>query len=336
MVRSKGLALVTGATSRLGHALAQELIDGGTEVRAIVRPSYLSTTQLQLQNLPDRVEPYLVDFAVPGKKGQPVLEEACRGIDALYHIGSTRFDVYDYNAMLTINVQGARNVMDACLRSNPDSRVRVIYPSTVSVYGPGRHGVVYREESKPAPASNYAKSKLLAEMEIASLAMTERGAGIKFTILRLGAIYGGAYAESFFRIFDMIEKGEMKYRGSFHNNLSLVHIDDVVSCMKQLPPVRSAENNTYNLTDGDNHTVKQLLECSAEALGVQLRYRFGYKALGIARELFGLDYDEFEYISTDRMIGMDKLRKDTGFKPRVDIKEGVRRLAKEFLQKKKQ
>lgn len=84
----------------------------------------------------------------------------------------------------TVNHQGTINLLAAL---DPKRVKRLIFLSTVSVYGSTAHAVVPDEETNPAPEDFYGESKLAAEKEILAYG---RAHHIPFTTFRLTPVYG--------------------------------------------------------------------------------------------------------------------------------------------------
>ncbi len=96
--------LVTGAAGHLGANLVRALLAQGRSVRALV---YRDRRALQGLNL----EIFQGDVSSPAS-----MEEACAGCEIVYHLAvfiSLRDE--DWPRMKAINVEGTRNVVNACL-----------------------------------------------------------------------------------------------------------------------------------------------------------------------------------------------------------------------------
>ena len=329
--KRKGVALVAGASSRLGYRLSEALTNSGTETRAIVMPRQLRE---ETERLPEGVEPYSIDITHNDRETASALEDACSGIDVIYLLNHPRFEIPpDYKKCLVVNVESADNVISASIAANPNSKVRVVYPSTVSVYGSSRPNLKLDETAKPRPVSDYAKSKLLAERDIAALCGKSKGH--TFTILRLGAIYGCEYNDAIFRLFELLKSGSLKYHVAFSHHMSLIHVLDAVKCLQLVAKSDKAANQLYNLTDGNDYSMDELVHCSAKALHVPVAHNPEPKILDYIRDVFGIDYDDFEFMSANRIISSEKIKRELGFEPSINLEKGIRMLADDFLKKKK-
>lgn len=156
--------LVTGATGFLGTNLVAELLNQGWDVRA--SGSRANGTPY-LQSMP--VEYVAADITNP---------EDCKhiadGCDVVFHVaGDTSFWKRQYDRQRQINVEGTRNIADACVTAGVK---RLVHTSTADVFG-------YSEDGKPVTEGhafnyrnmgyNYGETKLAAD-EVARSYQSER------------------------------------------------------------------------------------------------------------------------------------------------------------------
>lgn len=133
---------ITGATGVVGSVIAQQLANEKFDVSRVVRP-----------------ETDILDMVG--------LMKAFEGVDAVVHAaGLVSFNPRNKKKLEEVNVQGTRNVVNACLANGTKKLVHI---SSVSALGRHRAGSLVNEESKwiaGLVASDYAQSKYLAELEV--------------------------------------------------------------------------------------------------------------------------------------------------------------------------
>ncbi len=113
-----------------------------------------------------------------------VVESAAAGCDATIHCAAAiRLTPQSRGSLIVQNVQGARNVVTAALRSGHDP---IVHVSSVSIFRPLPGGVITASTPISAPHSEYARSKIETEKELRGL----QGRGESVTILYPGAIIG--------------------------------------------------------------------------------------------------------------------------------------------------
>lgn len=314
-----GIALVTGATSAIGAEVIRRLVQQGYEVNAIIRDR--PEKNQDWRRLPKGVKPYVGDISLTTEANDAVLKEACRGVSLIFHFAAalqknvTRLDSY-----MQVNVIGTENLLRAYLEANPDpeASVQIIYSSSTAVYGYKRKGETLTENSKTRAETPYGSTKLMSEQVIKAFAEANRK--IKYTIFRMSVIYGPGYSYGFGKMFRLIKEGRMRIIGNGENHLVLVHVDDAVDAMMLSIGNKAAVNNTYNLTDGQTYTQRELFAKAAGFIGVAPPSKkvnaFIAKMLHKRRNF---ETDQFLFLTSDRMVSIERIKKDLGFRPRRSI-----------------
>ncbi|MFO0550993.1 MAG: NAD-dependent epimerase/dehydratase family protein [Polyangiaceae bacterium] len=144
---------ITGASGHVGAALVRALLEQGAHVRALVRGDTRAIEGLDVERVSG-------DVADPS-----ALERAFHGVEVVYHAAAriTLEPEHDPAAHAT-NVDGTRNVLQACKRSGARrlvhfSTVHALRPDGAGLLGPGE-GFAY-ERSKVA-----AEKLVLADQEV--------------------------------------------------------------------------------------------------------------------------------------------------------------------------
>ncbi len=322
---------MTGATSGLGLRLCRKLAQRGYGVRAIVNPRHQGPDIASA--LPKAVMQYRADLTLPGSGDERALREACDGAALVFHAAGATFNHrFTRDQFMDINVHGTENLMRALAESSAASgrEARLVYTSSVTVYGYKRPGEVITEGSKTDPRSDYSKSKLMAEGVVKSYSV--RYSRLCYTILRLGTIYGPGYESSFFKVFRMIKEGRMRYVGKPTNHLTLVHVDDAAGAEIAAAESAAARNRVYNMTDGQAHTERELFELAASRLGVEPPEKAVNPKIARAMgPITGVNSDELDFLASDRVVDASLISREVGFAAsrRIDV-EGEAML-KEFI-----
>ena len=324
--------LVTGATSHLGIAIVKRLVERGYDVRVTIMDATSRANDWKM--LPPGVKPYVIDLTLKTDEDKAALNEACRGVDILYHLAGATFNFnHSYERLINTNVIGTENLINTYITVNGGRRarkLRFVFTSSISVYGYNRRGETLNEDSVAKPVSNYSRSKLMAEQVIKAYADTDPN--LSFTTLRLSTLYGDGYTESFFKVFRMVKEGKMRYLGDGRNHLTLLHIDDAAEAIIACGESPEAANKVYNLTDGNPYTLKFLIEKVAELLHVPPPSKNINKMVArIGRGIMGINYDEFEFLTSDRVVSIERLKEEVGFTPRIKIEEGSQEMISIFL-----
>jgi NAD dependent epimerase/dehydratase len=125
--------LVTGADGFIGSHLTERLIQLGADVRAFC--IYNSQGSRGWLDHVDSTVMASVDVRLGDIRDARFLEDACRGVDTVFHLAALIAIPYSYNApesFIDTNVKGTLNVLEGARRA---SCRRVIQTSTSEVYG---------------------------------------------------------------------------------------------------------------------------------------------------------------------------------------------------------
>jgi UDP-glucose 4-epimerase len=312
-------ALVTGASGVIGSALIQRLASCGYRVRALDRippPPKAEAT--------GSVSAYTCDLA-----DQAGLKRAVEGSHVVFHLAAkvhignpSETEREDY---WTVNVEGTRNLVEAA--ANAGVRRMVLF-STINVYGPTKPGVVHDETSATRPDSWYAESKLEAEGIVLR--------GLPSAVLRLAAAYGPGMKGNYPMLVEALRRGRFVMIGDGRNRRSLVHIRDVCEAAQLVAENGAATGQIYNVTDGQIHTLQEIIAAICSALG-KGPPRFGLPA-ALIRPAFGavegalrwmgrrppLGRSTVDKFIEDMGVSGQKIQDELGFRPKVDMLSGWR------------
>ena len=147
------MILVTGGAGHLGNVLVRALIEKGEKVRVLVLPGEDVSS---LEGL---------DFeTVEGNILDPVqLRKAVEGVDLVYHMAALVAITSDkYELMYKVNVEGTRNVIEACREMGVR---RLVYTSSIHALGRAE-GVTTIDETiafdQVNPSGAYDRTKAIA------------------------------------------------------------------------------------------------------------------------------------------------------------------------------
>jgi nucleoside-diphosphate-sugar epimerase len=332
--KSKVISLVTGGTTGLGSALIRRLLAEGDEVRAVLKNA--PSKQSEWRSLPPGSIPYVVDITLKRKEDRDNLRAAAKGVDRVFHIGGASYNSkFSYDELIEINVIGTENLLQALVEANPpDRKIHFLYASSVTVYGYRRKNEVINESTQPKPGSHYSESKVMAEHLIESF--SEGHPNLRYTIFRMGTLYGPGYEEPyFFKAFRLIKEGKMRYIGKGDNHLTLLHVDDAADAFALVagkPGI--TKNTTYNLTDGQPHTPRELFSFTAKAMGVKPPDKSVPGAVArLLSKTANITYDEYEFMASDRIVDISKLNRETGFYPARNVEAEGLLMIQHFLAK---
>jgi nucleoside-diphosphate-sugar epimerase len=255
----------------------------------------------------------------------------------VYHIAATYREAGQPDSAYTaINVDGTRNVL---LGAQAAGARRVVHCSTGGV-----HGHIKRppatEDAPLAPGDIYQETKLAAE----SLAREfgDRG-GVEVVIARPIGIYGPGDTR-FLRMFRGIKHGRFPILGRGEVFYHLTYIDDLVEGFRLCGETPRAAGRTYVLAGPRYTTLNELTVLIARELGVAPpRWHlpvWPFWMAGLACEIVcvplriepPLYRRRVDFFTKSRAFDTTRARTELGFKPTVDLAEGIHRTAQWYIQ----
>lgn len=242
--------LVTGATGKVGNAVARRLAERGDDVVALVRNAAKARDLL-----PAGVELAGGDVTEPES-----LRRAMEGANGVFNcMGLFEQWFADQGIFERVNALGARDVIVAAREAGVG---RVVHTSTFDVFHAEAQGTVSEAAVADYPKGTaYERSKQHAE----KLVLAEAERGIEVVIVNPASVYGpgpwqGAGLDRAFR--DAIRR---RLPGVPPGGMTLVHADDVAA--GQLAAFdRGEPGERYILADG-YATMRELLSVAVEEAG---------------------------------------------------------------------
>jgi nucleoside-diphosphate-sugar epimerase len=201
------VSLVTGGSGYFGSLLVARLLERGDTVRV-----------LDIADADDR--PTDVGFVQGDIRDPGAVAGAVDGIDVVYHNVAQVPLAKDHELLRTVNVDGARVLLDAARRAGV---AKVVHTSSSAVFGvPDSNPVL--PTTVPKPEEAYGHAKLAAEW--ACLDAVRRGLDV--SIVRPRTILGHGRLGIFAILFDWIADGaDPIVLGDGTNRYQFVHAEDL-------------------------------------------------------------------------------------------------------------
>jgi len=310
--------LVTGATGFTGGHLARRLVSEGASVRCLVRdPAALP------EDLKASVSPVIGDLT-----DMESISAAVQGCHSVYHIAAHyRTEGVPDEHFFKVNAEGTRHIMNACLDHNV---ARVVHCSTVGVHGHLKQ--VPGDESAPfAPGDLYQESKL--EGERIALAFHKEH-GLPVSVFRPTGIYGPGDTR-LLKFFKIVKMGR-PILGSGRPHYHLTYIDDLVDGIILCGTHEKAVGEVFILAGPEAPTLIEWYNTIARVLKVKtlgLRLPvWPFLAMGAMCEWifkpFGkeppIHRRSVHFFTHDRKFDISKAQNLLGYKPKTDLKTGMK------------
>lgn len=246
--------LVTGIDGFTGRYLAAELHRAGHEVFGLARKQLSS-------EIPGVKHVYACDLCDTAELGRVI---ATVGADWVAHLAAIAFVAHgDAEAIYRTNLVGSRNLLEALANCDPKPRA-VLLASSANVYGNATTGVL-EETTPPAPANDYAVSKLA--MEYVAKLYADR---LPIIITRPFNYTGVGQAENFLlpkivshvrRRAPVIELGNLDVARDFSD------VRTVVQYYRRLLETPAAIGDTFNICSGKAYTLQDILALARRISG---------------------------------------------------------------------
>jgi nucleoside-diphosphate-sugar epimerase len=296
---------VTGGTGFLGSHLVRDLLAAGESVRVLARPSPRS----------DRLMSAGVEIISGDLRDPASLALAVKDADVVYHLAAKvgaapRVDYFE------TNVGGTQNLLNACAQNGVG---QLVYASSLAVYGPVSDSASIDEntpfDDKPQLRDPYSESKIAADRLVSSVATKT---GLPTVILREGIIFGPGRR--------------------LPNHFPLNYVENLIDSMRAAAATGTGLRE-FNILDDDDLTLGQYNQLKRTADGSTTYFASGwplYTASPFAEALRGiipmgdtrLSRHQLQRSLQDRRYDTSRIRRETGWTPRVSLAEGIQRTIK--------
>lgn len=307
---------VTGGNGFIGRHVVESLRSSGLPQRVLLSRPHPSFAE----RFPgvDTVHGDLLDLEV--------LDRGMAGVSTVIHLASKNID-HDGSGFERVNVEGARRVAERAVAAGVR---RLIYVSSVGVYGHGEHRLA-DETTARHPDTPFSKSKAAAEDVFLDL---HRRGEVECVILRHRFVYGDGDQAVMPRLIKAARKYPFWIAGG-RATMSLIWAADLAHVMTRLAAGDGdvdGEHPTYHVTDGQPIAYRQVITTLCDAFGWQPP-RFSvplpllYVPVRCRELLLGIDPEvsagsitsiRLKLVAQDNSFANDKLRRllpDVQFRP---------------------
>ncbi len=324
-------ALVTGGGGFVGLAVVRALVGRGDHVRTLARGEYPEVLALGGEH-------------VRGDVGdRDVVLRAVDGVDVVFHVAAKAGVWGRREDFVRANVEGTRNVVDACRVHGVERLVFTSSPSVVFA-GLDQEGI---DESAPYPSkflADYPATKAEAE----KLVLAASGPRLATVALRPHLVWGPGDNHIVPRLVARARAQKLRKIGDGHWKVDTTYIDNAadahLSAADALAPGAPCSGRAYFVSNGEPVPIGEMIDRIVAAAGAPavtrsvspaVAYAAGaltelvYRALGRVDEPLITRFVASE-LSTSHWFDLSAIRRDLGWTPRVSLAEGMARLAASF------
>ena len=243
-----------------------------------------------------------------------------QGFDYVVHLAAqagVRYSIENPHAYIDSNVKGFLDILECCATNQVK---HLVYASSSSVYGSNEKVPFLEEDKTENQVSLYAATKKANEAMANSYASVH---GILATGLRFFTVYG-PYGRPDMALFKFTKKILEDEPIDVYNNGDLdrdfTYIDDIVDGIINLvnlnPKNRVERHDIYNIGRGKPVRLMDFIEELEVALGKEAKKNFLPMQAGDVPKTWA---------------DTSKLEMDTGYAPKVNLKEGVKSFVDWYL-----
>ena len=309
MILRGATALVTGADGFIGSHLVEALVAEGASVRALVHyNSFNSWGWLESLNteILEAVEVVAGDVRDPDQ-----MRTLLAGVQVVFHLAALISIPFSYQApasFIDTNVKGTLNVLQAAREAKT---ARILVTSTSEVYGTAIRVPI--DESHPFQAqSPYSASKIAADRLAESFF---RCYDLPVTIVRPFNTYGPRQSSRAIipSLISQLVAGSARIRlGNTETSRDFNYVADTVSGFLDIAGCDQAIGEELNIASQTEITIGDLANLLIQRINPEARIQVDEKRLRPERS------------EVERLLGnSEKLRRLTGWRPRVDLARGL-------------
>jgi len=296
--------LVTGGAGFVGSNLASRLVDIGAHV--VVLDNFFTGYKENLAGLP-------VELVEGDVEDSLLVRRLVSSVEYVFHLAvrniivSTKEPVKDF----TTNVGGTINVLEACLAEKSHIK-RLVYTSSVSVYGNARYLPVNEDDPKII-LNPYAAGKLSAENYCMAYFETY---GLPVSIVRYSNVYGpnqrpeNPYCGVISKfISNALAGAPLRIYGDGEQTRDFTYVDDAVEATIRAALV--SPGLVFNVGSGVETSINTLARLIIEETGSQSEIQYVDKR----------DIDDVRR----RVVNIELARHFLRWSPMVSLRDGIKR-----------
>jgi len=299
--------IVTGGDGFIGSVLVNSLLDKKNKVT--IFDDFSNSSEKKIRPLIEKgvklVRGDIRDFEL--------LKKSIIDYDIVVHLAA-KIDVDESikSPELTneVNVTGSVNVLRACVENKIKNLIAF---SSAAVYG-NPTKLPLTEESTTNPLSPYGASKLAMEHYMHAFSHSHE---INSLILRVFNVYGPSQSDAYAGViskflYNISQNKPLVIFGDGSNTRDFVSVYDVVDAIHHsIDNIEGKKGNHYNIASGKHISIKELAELMLSISGKKLEIKYESAKKG-------------DIAHSQTLIR--RAKEDLGFLPRIDLKDGLKKL----------
>ncbi len=305
---SGGSVLVTGGSGLVGSHTVDRLIEEDV-ARIVVFDKVINEQNLARAAKSDKVS--LVEGDI---SNVAAVDKALDGIDFVFHFAGLLLLPSKENpaACLADNINGMFKLLELILKHKVQ---RLVYSSSVSIYGSSRQKVSMAEDYPFNNRTMYGASKIIGEQ---FCRVFNEMRGLNYVALRYSSVYGprqhyqGLYPRLIMQALDRMAQGlPPQIEGRGEEIQDFIYVGDVAEA-NMLALKSDVSDAAFNIASGRPTTLKELIQSLVELVDPSLKIQFLPAPQSV--------------LVPYRWFAVDKAREMLGFSAKTDLKTGLQSL----------
>jgi len=308
--------IVTGADGFIGSHLTEMLVAQGYHVKALSQyNSFNNWGWLEGIECKDKIEVLTGDIRDPY-----FCKLITKDVDIVFHLAALIAIPYSYvapDSYVDTNIKGTLNI---CQAAKENGNIRVIHTSTSEVYGTAQYLPI--DENHPfQPQSPYSATKIAAD----AMAMSYYNAfDLPVTIARPFNTYGPRQSARAIipTIITQIANGVKEIKvGDVTPTRDFSYVEDICRGFVALAECNEAIGQTVNIGSNFEISIGDTIDIIKDIMSSKVKFVTDHDRIRPENsEVFRLCCDN------------SKIHQLTGFKPEIDLREGLKRTIDLFTQ----
>ena len=319
-------ALVTGGGGFLGGGIARALHEDNHDVSIVGRRKY--------SHLPKDIQSFQGDI-----RDFDFLRKAFSGMDTVFHTAAFPGIWGREEDFYSINVDGTRNVIKACILGGVQKLIFTSSPSVIF----GKSSLKEVDETTPYPKNylcEYPRTKAIAE----KLVIEANGVDLATVSIRPHLIWGPGDPHLVPRILAKADKGRLMRVGKGKNKVDIFYIDNAVSAHLKACDALSVGNplagKVYFVSDAEPVKLWDwindlLIKTQRPPVSRSISYKAASKLGHLLEGIYSFFRIKKEppmtrfmasQLATSHYFNISRAINDFGYEPVVSSEEGMKRL----------
>lgn len=287
------MILVTGGTGFIGREVVKRLLDKGFNVKVLCRRS-------------KKISDIGVNTFLGDVRNYKDVKMAIKNCDTVIHLAG----IVSYKGreieMIRTNILGTKNVVHACLKRS----VKIIFSSSVSVYGEIEKNCFARENYRIMPINLYGRTKVVAEKYVCSYG--------NYVILRFAPIYGISY--NWKMILRLFEKLPLPLTEKY------THVLSIRNCVQSIIKSIDGDVGIYNIADKKPLRIMDLINLILKEMGKKKMFVSEHVFNTVARFIGIHNYTKVFLLN--RMYSIERAMNVLKYKPKEELRKGIKEIVK--------